>query len=689
MSAEDCCPGYKKMTTKCDIPPDIDFSAFNQEEESNSIHLHEETAVVKVVVPPQFTTETKNCTEHLGTTIHDGNYHEFPDVLEQKTFNTRIGLLPPKIDTSPDGLQPKTIDHDIALLQQNLDTCTSIHLAASSNQLDSNIPHAKKCDTDQTSVDNTAIEDLKTCLKPDTVQHIEKNINSREAEMDEEDNTEKCGKVFSRRVKSSMSKLQKQNRLNVKYKTKSTSTKSQEVYSCSKCNTQFSTLCQLKVHEQSHSDTNGSSIAFVIYKCAFCELEFLTLSKLLKHQAVVSVDSKHYKCDDCGESFVKFEELKVHIVTHSLTKTNTVTSGDKQYKCDNCDGSFIKFKELKEHISTHSLANTKQGDLKFKCKNCDKRFNTSEDIKEHHCLHSLAKTLKTHPCDICFKEFPKLKSLKTHRRLLHKSDKNYKCDQCIRTFSRRQYLERHKSFTHSITSTIKLRKVNTTSDRKLEESVLESDNNNQNLHDDKKTEENDMMGFQDILPKPFKCDVCGNEFSKAKFLSRHKLIHGSKRYICDYCGDRFTMKTYLRHHLRIHTGERNYVCQVCGKAFGNAGILHRHRTTHSDEKPFICHICGKSFKRVEQIKRHSIIHTGQKPYVCELCGRGFTQSGNLKTHMKTHRAEKNKELDYSAERSRDDQNFSVFNTTTNEQISLDESDMEPCTSYAYNYPTEN
>ncbi|KXS14062.1 hypothetical protein M427DRAFT_70782 [Gonapodya prolifera JEL478] len=47
--------------------------------------------------------------------------------------------------------------------------------------------------------------------------------------------------------------------------------------------------------------------------------------------------------------------------------------------------------------------------------------------------------------------------------------------------------------------------------------------------------------------------------------------------VCDLCNQKFRRSADLRRHLRIHSGVRPYLCPNCGETFSRADHLHRHR----------------------------------------------------------------------------------------------------------------
>ncbi|KAG9102921.1 zinc-finger protein [Ceratobasidium sp. 370] len=131
-------------------------------------------------------------------------------------------------------------------------------------------------------------------------------------------------------------------------------------------------------------------------------------------------------------------------------------------------------------------------------------------------------------------------------------------------------------------------------------------------------------------------------FSSKQKVLRHLQSHtGHRPFKCDVCGLDFSEAATLQQHMRRHTQEKPYLCDFpgCGKAFAITGALTIHKRTHNGDKPFKCKHCDRAFSESSNLSKHLRTHTGVRPYACTEpgCDKRFSRPDQVARHMSVHR----------------------------------------------------
>ncbi|XP_017769194.1 PREDICTED: zinc finger protein 664 [Nicrophorus vespilloides] len=236
----------------------------------------------------------------------------------------------------------------------------------------------------------------------------------------------------------------------------------------------------------------------------------------------------------------------------------------------------------------------------FICIHCGEGFKSKEVLTAHIETHSSADDEKKYGCDTCSSVLTTRKKLEIHKvdcsKVEEKNDiKKLKvansCETCGLEFSTKYLLNRHVKNVHA-------------------------------------------------TEKKHNCDVCGQKFASAVYLSAHKKYHsGNRPHICSFCGKGYITTSDLYHHEKIHANKRAYKCVECPKAFNTSSDLHKHKIcVHIDrsEWKYVCSHCDRRFPLKINLDTHTKTHTGERNYACHLCERRCINRSVLLKHIESH-----------------------------------------------------
>ena len=167
-----------------------------------------------------------------------------------------------------------------------------------------------------------------------------------------------------------------------------------KLFPCSECGKQFKDPSARNGHQKFHLDIKP-------YVCQVCSKTFTSNFQLEAHRRT-HTGEKPFACNVCGRCFT----TKTHLKSHKLHKHSAVKiKGLKSHLCQECGQSFVKEYDLRVHMRKHT------GERPFECSECGKSFASEKNFINHKRIHSGE---KPYSCDTCLKTFSTCSGLRQH-----------------------------------------------------------------------------------------------------------------------------------------------------------------------------------------------------------------------------------------------------------------------------------
>ncbi|XP_051920959.1 zinc finger protein 574 isoform X1 [Hippocampus zosterae] len=108
--------------------------------------------------------------------------------------------------------------------------------------------------------------------------------------------------------------------------------------------------------------------------------------------------------------------------------------------------------------------------------------------------------------------------------------------------------------------------------------------------------------------EPQQCPLCGRTFISANRLKSHQRVHEQGTHECTECGRVFKKESSMQAHLRTHLGVNRYLCVDCGQGFTTEMTLLVHRKSHTANPFHKCQFCNKTFTNMTKYLYHRRTH---------------------------------------------------------------------------------
>nr|CAI5868654.1 unnamed protein product [Callosobruchus analis] len=448
----------------------------------------------------------------------------------------------------------------------------------------------------------------------------------------------------------------------IKYHPNFASSVTSKIHKCTKCNFETTMCTDLKRHSMKHAETPDKHM---LSTCRFCQAMFKSKTSvddhiLRKHPTfIASVTSKIHECAKCTFKTVYTNNLKIHSLRHSETRSKYKLS-----TCTHCNLTFKRKHWLDNHvIRKHPNFIDSVTSKVHECILCGFKTTISAYFKRHMLKHPETSsnyrfsTYKIHKCTMCSYETTISTNLRSHLLIHAKTPaicRPITCPHCKASFNKKislddHIIKYHPSFASSVTS-----KVHKCTKCNFETTMCTDLKRHSMKHAE--TPDKHMLSTCRFCQATFKSKTSVDDH----ILRKHPNFIASvtsKIHECAKC----TFKTVYANNLKIHSlrhlqkhpkfidsvTSKIHECTLCTfKTTMNAGFkehLLKHPETISSYKFSACTHCDQTFKRKYLLDNHvlkkhpNVISSAiNKIYKCTECNYETTISASLRRHMKVH-----------------------------------------------------
>ncbi|XP_029287827.1 zinc finger protein 629-like isoform X1 [Cottoperca gobio] len=150
-----------------------------------------------------------------------------------------------------------------------------------------------------------------------------------------------------------------------------------------------------------------------------------------------------FSCNICCQSFLRQDELHLHLAAHATNSLPTPTIN--AFTCFVCGRITDTRSQMITHMRTHT------DEKPFACPICGNRYKLKGHIKEHMRTHTGE---RPYPCYICGRSFNRSSTMTKHARIKHRENMPFKCMQCGHRFPLLVVFKQHMKMVHDVTFSV-------------------------------------------------------------------------------------------------------------------------------------------------------------------------------------------------------------------------------------------